>query len=110
MTVHRLKTGVLAGCAALALAGFARADNWPQWRGPTNDGICHEKGLPTTWSATDNVAWSLKLPGMGSSTPAVWGDKIFLTSEEGEDVDLVCVSTAGKELWRRKLGSSDHAK
>ncbi len=110
MIVHRLKLGAIIGCAVLTLAGFARADNWPQWRGPTNDGICHEKGLPTTWTATENVAWSLKLPGMGSSTPAVWGDKIFLTTEEGEDVDLLCVSTAGKELWRHRLGSSDHSK
>jgi outer membrane protein assembly factor BamB len=74
------------------------------------DGVCHEKGLPTTWSATENVAWSLKMPGMGSSTPAIWGDHIFLTSENGEDVDLICVSTAGRELWRQKLGSSDHGK
>jgi outer membrane protein assembly factor BamB len=74
------------------------------------DGVCHEKGLPTTWSATENVAWALKLPGMGSSTPAVWNDKIFLTTEEGGDIDLLCVSTAGKELWRRRLGSSDNSK
>jgi outer membrane protein assembly factor BamB len=110
MSVHRLKIGVAVSCAVLSLAGSVQADNWPQWRGPTNDGICHEKGLPTTWTATDNVAWSLKLPGMGSSTPAIWGDKIFLTSEEGDDVDLLCVSTAGKELWRKKLGSSNHGK
>ena len=91
-------------------AGIARADNWPQWRGPTMDGICTEKGLPTTWTASENVAWSLKLPGMGSSTPAIWGNRIFLTSEEGGDVELICVSTAGKELWKRKLGSSDNGK
>jgi outer membrane protein assembly factor BamB len=110
MSVHPLKTSFVTGISFLALAGSAWADNWPQWRGPTNDGICHEKGMPTTWTATENVVWSLKMPGMGSSTPAVWGDKIFLTSEVGEDVDLMCVSTAGKELWRRKLGSSDHSK
>jgi outer membrane protein assembly factor BamB len=50
------------------------------------------------------------MPGMGSSTPAIWGDHIFLTSEDGDDVDLICVSTGGKELWHQKLGSSDHGK
>ena len=40
----------------LILLGSARADNWPQWRGPANDGICNEKNLPIEWSDTKNVA------------------------------------------------------
>jgi outer membrane protein assembly factor BamB len=89
----------------LALTGAVRAENWPQWRGPNGDGISKEINLPTRWSATENVAWSLPLPGMGGSTPAVWGERIFLTSEDGNDLVLLCVSTEGKELWKRKLGS-----
>jgi outer membrane protein assembly factor BamB len=88
----------------LALAGAVPAENWPQWRGPNNDGISHEKGLPTQWSDTRNIAWKLALPGMGGSTPAVWGDRLFLTSQEGAKVVALCVSTAGKELWKRDLG------
>lgn len=83
------------------------ADNWPQWRGPDNDGVSHEKNVPTEWSETKNVAWKLKLPGMGSGTPAVWGDHIFLTAEDENDLFAVCVSTAGKELWKRDVGPSD---
>src|SRR5579859_5695774 len=85
------------------VATAARADNWPQWRGPTSDGICRETGLPTEWSETKNVVWKLRLPGMGGSTPAVWGDRIFLTSEDGESVVLQCISTQGKELWKKPL-------
>jgi outer membrane protein assembly factor BamB len=93
-------------CAlTLAAAGPALADNWPQWRGPTNDGVSRETGLPTRWSESENVAWKLPLPGMGGSTPAVWGDRLFLTSEDKDDLVLLCVSTAGKELWKRPLGN-----
>jgi outer membrane protein assembly factor BamB len=101
-TVRRL---LLACCAMLAATGPARADNWPQWRGPTYDGVSKETGLPTTWGADKNVVWKLKLPGMGESTPAVWGESIFLTSQDGDDLVLLCVSTAGKQLWKRKLGT-----
>jgi outer membrane protein assembly factor BamB len=89
-----------------SLARMARAENWPQWRGPTGDGISKETNLPTEWSATENLAWSLPLPGQGGSTPIVWGKRIFLTSaDENNDLWLLCVSTEGKELWRSKLGN-----
>src|SRR5260370_1353149 len=83
----------------------ARAENWPQWRGPNNDGISGETHLPAEWSATKNLAWKLPLPGMSGATPAVWSDRIFLTSEDGNDLVLLCISTEGKQLWKRKLGS-----
>jgi outer membrane protein assembly factor BamB len=91
--------------AALGL-GSVRADNWPQWRGPTADGVSKETNLPTQWSETENIAWKLPMPGRGGSTPIVWGDRIFLTSTDaGDDLVLLCASTAGKELWKRKLGN-----
>jgi outer membrane protein assembly factor BamB len=83
----------------------ARAGNWPQWRGPTGDGVSPETNIATEWTESKNIAWKLPLPGRGGSTPAVWGDRIFLTGVEGKDVVLMCVSTAGKELWKRKIGS-----
>ena len=75
---------LLAVCLAItSLHAAARADNWPQWRGPTNDGICKETNLPAEWSETKNVVWKLPMPGMAGSTPAIWGERIFLTSEDG---------------------------
>jgi outer membrane protein assembly factor BamB len=88
------------------LAGTASADNWAQWRGPKNDGICNETGLPTEWSETKNIKWTLPMPGMGSSTPAVWGDRLFLTSEEGKDLVALCFDTSGEPLWKKTLGST----
>ena len=90
----------------LLLAGHGAADNWTQWRGPNDDGICAEKDLPTEWSETKNVAWKFALPGVGSSTPVVYANHIFLTAEDGKAVVLLCVGTDGKEKWRRDLGPS----
>jgi outer membrane protein assembly factor BamB len=111
---HRLRETTVKPSCRLALSaclllfvGQGRAENWPQWRGPENNGISKEKGLPTRWSATENIAWKLKLPGEGSSTPAVWGDHIFLTCQEDSEVVALCISTAGKELWKRSLGPAN---
>jgi outer membrane protein assembly factor BamB len=97
----------LAVSLLLALAAPAWSENWPQWRGPTNDGISRETNPPTEWSDTKNVVWKLPLPGMGGSTPALWGERIFLTCADGNDIVLLCVSTEGKELWKQKLATGD---
>lgn len=100
MSRHPLVWGL---SCLLLWAAAARADNWPQWRGPTLDGVSAEKNLPTRFDAK-TLVWKAPLPGMGGSTPIVWGDKIFLTTEDGGDLALVCLSTAGKQLWKRSLG------
>jgi outer membrane protein assembly factor BamB len=68
---------VLAGCAS-----GAGADNWPQWRGPLGTGAFAETGLPARWSK-DAIAWKAPLGGMGVSSPIVWGDRVFVTSQQG---------------------------
>lgn len=57
--------------AALLSATSARADNWPNWRGPFFNGSSQEKGFPAVFSKTDGVAWKTELPGEGASTPIV---------------------------------------
>jgi outer membrane protein assembly factor BamB len=84
-----------------------RADNWPQWRGSHDDGICKETNLPTSWGDGQNIVWTLPMPGMGGSTPAIWGDRLFLTSADGDDLVLLCIGTDGKQLWKRRLGSGN---
>ena len=64
-----------------ALVVSAASDNWPQWRGPDMTAVvADDPQLPETWSATDNVAWKTPIPGLGWSSPIVWGNKVFLTS------------------------------
>ena len=101
MTYRLLCAGVLALLTALPVF----AENWPQWRGPKNDGHSSEKGLPSKWAAEENVIWKAPLPGPGASTPAIWGDKLFLTAQEGENLVLICIGTDGKEKWKRPVGA-----
>ncbi len=60
-----------------------RAENWPSWRGPTASGTSAEQGLPVRWSDTENIAWKAPLPGLGISSPIVWGNLVFVTSQTG---------------------------
>src|ERR1051326_3314572 len=93
--------------SALALCSVTvlRADDWSHWRGAAMIGISAEKGLPLTWSATENVKWKTELAGPGMSTPIVWGGRIFLTQaldKDGKQRALSCYSrTDGKPLWQK---------
>jgi len=90
--------------AALAPLSPTRAENWPNWRGPALDGVAAGTGFATTWSPEAHVAWKVTLPGLGASTPAVWGDAIVLTCAiDGNDA-AICFDRSGKERWRRSLG------
>ncbi|HKB04579.1 MAG TPA: PQQ-binding-like beta-propeller repeat protein [Gemmataceae bacterium] len=95
---------LIAMTLTLALGAAASAGTWPQWRGPQNNGISEELNLPAEWTDSKNMLWKLPLPGMGSSTPCVWGNRIFLTSGDTSDQLLaMCISTDGKEVWRKVL-------
>jgi outer membrane protein assembly factor BamB len=61
-----LATGAVVLCAA----------DWPQFRGPGGSGIAMDRGLPVTWSADNNVAWKVALPGPGASAPS-WSATVF---------------------------------
>jgi len=97
---------VLIGCLGMNMSAV-QAENWTEWRGPNRNGISSEKSLPAEWDQDKNVAWRLPLPGEGGATPVVWEDKIFLTSADGEGLALLCISTEGKELWRRTLSDKN---
>ncbi len=84
--------------------GTASADNWPAWRGPHFTGVAQGTGYPVNWSGTENVAWKIALPGLGGSTPAVWGDAIFVTcGDEGQNA-VLCYNGAGELQWKTHLG------
>jgi outer membrane protein assembly factor BamB len=67
-------------------AASLSASDWPNWRGPTGNGITDERNLPERWSATENVAWKADLSGQGVSSPIVSGDRVFVTSQIGSGV------------------------
>ncbi len=85
--------------------GDAKADNWPGWRGPASNGVAAGANYPIRWSNTQNVAWKAALPGRGSSTTAVWGDRIFVTSPGAGKNMLLCFDRDGKKIWQVTLGN-----
>ncbi len=55
-------------------------NRWPQFRGPGGSGVASSEQLPERWSRTENVVWSVEIPGRGWSSPILWGERIFLTT------------------------------
>src|ERR1700733_16322801 len=53
---------------------------WPQFRGPGSTGVADDPALPDKWSQTENIAWKTPIPGVGWSSPIIWGDRIFVTT------------------------------
>jgi outer membrane protein assembly factor BamB len=72
----------LVGSALLLVVAIAapRAENWPQFRGLQAGVAPDDARLPDTWSATQNVAWRIDIPGTSWSSPVVWGDHVFVTT------------------------------
>ena len=68
--------------ASLAMHGVARgedsASNWHQWRGPQANGVSPTADPPVSWSEDENIKWKVAIEGRGTSTPIVWGDKVFV--------------------------------
>ncbi|MFI5382071.1 MAG: PQQ-binding-like beta-propeller repeat protein [Tepidisphaerales bacterium] len=71
---------LLSLCMLILGPAAVSADDWPQFRGPTGDGIAQTKNLPLTWSPTQNIAWKAAVPGRGRSSPVILGDRIWLTT------------------------------
>lgn len=102
--------GLILALTAVLLTSTASADNWPGWRGPNSDGVVPAGNYPTAWNATENVTWKVKLDGRGASTPAVWGDRIFVTLNRENRNRLLCISRAGKLEWDVEAGDGKSGK
>jgi len=110
---RRFLTGALVMASLLAAGRSATAEDWPQFRGPTGQGISREKGLPTEWDQEKNVAWKSAIPGNGWSSPALSQGRLYLTAavpvDEGSGSDslklaALCVDAAtGATLWQTSV-------
>ncbi len=97
---------ILGIAAALLIQAAGRAEDWPCFRGPTRQGVSAETGLPTAWSATENVAWKTAIPGAGWSSPIVFGDRVFVTTttDEGASCRVLSLDRAtGRVLWNTEV-------
>jgi outer membrane protein assembly factor BamB len=107
---------VLAAALALATAP-ALSQDWPQFRGAGSDNVAGAVGLPSEWGAEKNLAWKIRIPGQGWSSPVIAGDRVFVTTAVEEEApekverrlkgglyrwEVHCLDLAtGKTLWRR---------
>jgi outer membrane protein assembly factor BamB len=94
----------LAFLLAVAPAPTVRAEDWPEFRGPTGQGISTTKGLPVEWSETKNVAWKQPIPGQGWSSPVLSKGLLYLTTAVPADGGLslrvlALGSKSGETRW-----------
>jgi len=83
--MRKLLVALWLACAV----GVVHAENWPHWRGPSASGVSAETGLPARWSNTEGIAWKSAVRGLGTSSPIVWGDRVFVTSQIGSGTSRV---------------------
>jgi outer membrane protein assembly factor BamB len=82
------------------------AENWSNWRGPLHNGSSPEKGLPGKFSKTEGVKWAVDLPGSSAATPAIWGDRVFVTAADPKTKQqaAICLDRkTGRQLWRADI-------
>ncbi len=105
MTNHRLISFILIFLIINSLS-LTQAQNWPCFRGPNGDGTSTEANLPTKWDSVTNVIWKTAVPGVGYSSPIVWGDKLFTVTAlpaTQEKVLLCYNSKNGGLLWQKTV-------
>jgi outer membrane protein assembly factor BamB len=115
--ILHLTTLLAVGCfAAQAMRVSAAETEWPQFRGPTGQGISQATKVPVQWSNTEGVAWSVEVPGHGWSSPVLSKGRLYLTSAVTDattgDVTLhaFCVNAAdGHILWDTEVLHPDPA-
>jgi outer membrane protein assembly factor BamB len=91
---HASRAALLAVLAVPALA------DWPQWRGPSRDGVAAVTAR-RTWPAALTRAWSVPV-GLGHATPVVSQGRVFVFAREGEEETLRALDLgSGREIWRQ---------
>ena len=87
----------------------AFAENWPNWRGPTRDGISAETNLPVEWDTEQNIAWKRAMPAWSGSTPVIWNELIFINvAVDDDNLELWCLDrNTGETKWARPLSDGN---
>ena len=90
----------------IVVGSVANAGDWPHWRGPYFNGSTDEKNLPSDWSQTEGIIWSIDLPGSSAATPIIFKDRLFLSGvDSAKDMLLaMCYDrTSGNILWQHEI-------
>ena len=107
--MRKLVFGVVLFAALMVAPLLA---DWPQWRGPSLNGVSTETGLPVKWSTTEGIAWKLPMPARSGSTPIIWGDLIFLnvaTAQSTGELELWAIDRNKKDvIWKRAVAGGNN--
>jgi outer membrane protein assembly factor BamB len=101
--------------ALLACVHTAAAGDWPQFRGPTGQGLSDARDVPVEWAPDKNVAWKAEIPGRGWSSPVLAGGHVYLTTAVGDpgtpaSLRALCLDAAGgKVVWDFEVFKPDPA-
>jgi outer membrane protein assembly factor BamB len=90
----------------------ARADEWPRFRGTNGDGQSDATGIPIEWHDSDYL-WKQPLPGIGRSSPVIWGNQVIVTSadpDSAEQLVLALDARSGAQLWKQQIAASPYHK
>ncbi len=102
MNKTNLMRSVMVGCMILMITGLAFTQDWPQWRGLNRDGKVSGFAAPQKWPEELTKKWSTTV-GLGDSTPALVGNRIYVFARQGEEEVILCLDAgSGKELWKDK--------
>lgn len=86
---------------------FSDAQIWPGWRGFNGQGVATHNTIPTEFGKDTSVRWAISVPGKGYSSPVVWFNHIFVTTEIDKNLMILCFSvTNGEMLWTTTVGTA----
>ena len=91
----------------LAATGLLQAQNWPMFRGSGASGVADGQNLPNHWNveSSENVLWKTAIPGMGHSSPVIWGNGLFVTTALSSDPSSVFQTKTTGQIDRRSDAS-----
>jgi len=94
LPITRFSLPLLLFCLAAGNLSAEEPARWPQFRGPTGQGLAPDASPPTEWSETKNVRWKTDIPGLGHSSPVIWDDQLWLATAaaDGKEISLLCLN------------------
>jgi outer membrane protein assembly factor BamB len=98
---------IVLSCALLISADLARAQDWPQWRGPNRDNKVAGFTAPANWPKELTQRWKATV-GLGDASPALVGDRLYVFTRQGKDEVLSCLdASSGKPIWEDKYPAQE---
>ena len=100
------RLSLLLICTTISVHSLIAQNPVPQWthfRGSNLNGISSESGLPTTWNDSSHIQWKTPIAGKGWSSPVVYGNQVWLTTEENKEMRAICYDFQTGKIIHNKI-------